>query len=552
MEFLKNFTPLKIASIVFSAVAGMIFLGFMIYKLVQPPMSILYTNLSPEDSSLIISRLDAQAIPYAVEDSGKQIKVPVSKVLMLRMNFAQEGIPKTGSIIGYEIFDKTEALGTSQFVHNVNLVRALEGEISRTISSLTPIESARVHLVMPKKELFSKNSAEPTASIVLKMKGSQFLNKQEISAVGHIVATAVPGLRVDNVTIVDNRGKPLKLGASDDQMSTLTDNITEYQHAVESRYKDIVEELLEKSVGVGKVKANVTAEIDFDREVTNSEIFDPDGQVLRSRRVMEESEKEREGANEAGVASNLPGANGESSGSGRNSTRTDEVSNYEISKTITNKISESGRIKKLSLAILVDGLYDVKQNPETEEYDVNYQPRSEAELEQIKSLAASAIGIDLNRGDKIEVVNMKFSDEFLSVPTKEGKFDWLKDELDNIVQTIVIGIVIILVILLVIRPVIIRSLELRKVSIAELESADYVMNEAEAIASAGGKVDISEEGGHKLKTAAEAGFAPDEVIDLTSNEDKRKINLVKQVNNLVEKHPDETVSVIRNWLYSNE
>ena len=552
MEFLKNLTPLKIASILGSAVAGVIFLGFMMYKLVQPPMSILYTNLSPDDSSIIISRLEAMNVPYSIDDSGKQIKVPVSKVLMMRMSFAQEGIPKTGSIIGYEIFDKSESLGTSQFVHNVNLVRALEGEISRTISSLAPIDSARVHLVMPKKELFSKNSAEPSASIVLKMRGSQFLNKQEVAAVGHIVATAIPGLRVENVTIVDTRGKPLKLGSSDDQMSTLTDNITEYQHAVESRYKNIVEELLEKSVGVGKVKANVTAEIDFDREVTNSEVFDPDGQVLRSRRVMEESEKERENANEAGVAGNLPGANGDTNGSGRNSTRTDEVSNYEISKTITNKISESGRIKKLSLAILIDGIYDIKQNPYTEEYDVNYQPRPDDEIEQIKSLAASAIGIDPARGDKIEVINMRFSDEFLSIPAKEGKFDWVKNELDNIIQTIVIGIVIILVILLVVRPVIMRSLELRKIAMTESETMDMVMPDPEVAAATSAQETLEEvEQGH-LKTAAEAGYAPDEVIDLTSNEDKRKINLVKQVNNLVEKHPDETVSVIRNWLYSNE
>lgn len=551
MEFLKNFTPVKIAAVVVSAIAALLFLGLMIYKLVQPPMSILYSNLSPEDSSTIVSRLEGMGIDYEVADAGKQVLAPVSKVLMLRMNFAQEGIPKTGSIIGYEIFDKSEALGTSQFVHNVNLVRALEGEIARTISTLSPIQSARVHLVMPKKELFSKSSAEPTASVVLKMQGSQMLNKQEISAVGHLVATAVPGLRVENITLVDNRGKPLKLGASDDQMSSLTDSITEYQHAVELRLKGIVEDLLEKSVGVGKAKANVTAEIDFDREVTNSEIYDPEGQVLRSRRVMEENEKERDSSNESGIATNIPGAEGAGgSGSNRNKTKTDEVSNYEISKTITNKISESGRIKKLSIAILVDGIYDFKQNEETDEYDIDYKPRPVEELDKLKALAASAIGLNPKRGDTIEVINMRFSDEFLNVPAKESKLDWIKNELDNIIQTVVIGIVIILFILLVVRPVIMRSLELRQAALAENEGlelqAEMEAASAEASAGAGG-ADTN-----KIKTAAEAGFAPDELIDLASTEDKRKLNLVKQVNNLVEQHPEETVSIIRNWLYSNE
>ena len=216
MEFLKNFSPVKVMAIIAGGIAIMVLLGFLTFKLATPPMSILYTNLTPDDSSLILSRLEGMGIAYSVTDSGKDLLVPVNKVLMLRMTFAQEGIPRSGSLVGYEIFDKNETLGTSQFVHNVNLVRALEGELSRTIGSLTPIENARVHLVMPKKELFSKSGSDPTASVVLRMRGSQFLSKQEVAAISHLVATAVPGLKVDNVTIVDNRGKPLKLGASEE------------------------------------------------------------------------------------------------------------------------------------------------------------------------------------------------------------------------------------------------------------------------------------------------------------------------------------------------
>ncbi len=524
-------------------VAVVVLLGFLTMKLATPPMSVLYTNLTPDDSSLIISRLEGMGIPYNVADSGKDLLVPVNKVLMLRMTFAQEGIPRSGSLVGYEIFDKNETLGTSQFVHNVNLVRALEGELSRTISSLTPIEHARVHLVMPKKELFSKLGSDPTASVVLRMRGSQSLSKQEVAAISHLVATAVPGLKVENVTIVDNRGKPLKLGASEENnTAAITDSAAEYQHSIEERYKNILEDLLEKSVGVGKIKANVTAEINFDREVINSEVFDPDGQVIRSKKTSEENDSETESSGgETSLATNLPGAQGGAGGAnGKNKSVTNEVTNYEISKTITNKISESGRIKKLSIAILVDGNYEAKPKEEgSDEVVINYTPRSEEELTKIKSLAASAVGIDAKRGDSLEVINMKFSDEFATLPQKEKPLAWLQNELENIVQTIVIGTVIILLILLVVRPVILRSLEMRRQSNQDdrdLQDTLQIINQD----IAGSKSD-----GGQIKKE-------EEMIDLSMPEDKRKVSLIKQVNDMVEKHPEETVSIIRNWLYSNE
>lgn len=550
MDFLKNLTPIKSAGIIGAALAVVVLLGFLVLKLSTPPMSILYTNLAPDDSGLITSRLDGMGISYKVNEAGKEIQVPVNKVLMLRMTFAAEGVPRSGSVVGYEIFDKTEALGTSQFVHNINLVRALEGELSRTISSLMQIDTARVHLVMPKKELFSKTASEPTASVVLKMKGSQSLAKQEVAAISHIVATAVPGLKVDNITIVDNSGRPLKLSASEDnQMAAVTDGVAEYQHSIENRLRGIIEELLERSIGIGKVKANVSAEINFDREVINSEVFDPDGQVVRSRKVSEENEAEKEAsAGEVGVGANLPGAqaSGGGAGSGKNKNRTDEVTNFEISKTITNKVSESGRIKKLSIAILVDGTYTVKKGEGDVEDTVTYNPRSQEELDKIKVLATSAIGIDVKRGDKIEVINMQFSEEFAALPAKKEPMAWLRDELENIVQMVIIGIVIILVILLIVRPVIMRSLELRKIALEQAETAEVANLEMQQVSMVSGG-----DGASSIIGGA-SNFAPEEMIDLTNSEDKRKVSLVKQVNEMVDKHPDETVSVIRNWLYSGD
>lgn len=544
MEFLKKFSNLKLAMFGAGLLLSVIFLIAASYLMVKPAMSVLYADLSPEDMSVVVSRLEAMNITFDTSNGGKDVLVPVSKVTNLRMTFAQEGIPETGSIVGYEIFDKTDALGTSQFVYNVNLVRALEGELARTIGTLSIVENARVHIVLPKKELFSKVGNEPTASVVLRLKGGQTLSKQEIAGISHIIATAVPNLKVENITIIDHRGKPLKLSSSEDNnVAAITDNASDFQMQVEEKLRTTLEDLLEKSVGLGKVKANVSAEINFDREVINTESFDPEGSVVRSKKVSEETDNEREGGNsELSVTSNLEGGAGSGAGAGRNKTRTDEVTNFEISKTVTNKIIESGRIKKLSIAILVDGTYKPKLGADgvtIEGYD--YTPRTQEEIDKIKALATSAVGMDSKRGDILEVINLQFSEEFATLPQKEKGMAWLKDQLDNVVQTVVIGIVVILLILLVIRPLILRSLEMKKASAEEEELKDALTTM---------QIDAANASMSSASSNSAGGVAAE--LETATPEEKRGHNLLKLVNDLAERHPEETVAIIRLWINSAE
>lgn len=550
MELLKKIGITKFLIGTGSFILAIALLIWLSFKLAAPPMSLLYTNLSEQDSAMIISRLESTNVPYAISNNGKDVSVPVSKVLMLRMSFAQEGIPKSGAIVGYEIFDKTESLGTSQFVYNVNLVRALEGELARTISSLAPIQNARVHLVMPKKELFSKVSTDPSASVVLQMKGSQTLSKQEVAAVSHLILTAVSGMKLDNITIIDNRGRPLKLANTEENnVAAMTDAAEEYQKAIESKYKATIEDLLEKSMGVGKIKANVAAEINFDREVINSEVYDPDGQVVRSKKVSELNDSDTEQASEVSASTNIQGSGAAGSAAGKKSSRTDEVTNYEISKTITNKISESGRIKRLSIAILVDGVYAIQPNAADASADpiVNYTPRAQEELDKIKALASSAVGLDAKRGDKIEVINMRFSDEFATLPSKEKPMAWIRDELDNIVQTVVIGIVIILVIILIVRPVISRLLEMRSIHAEEAALSEAMANNP-AVQDA---YNSTEANSDKAKDSQSDTGALTDLLGISS-EDKKKAQLLKYLNAMIEQHPEETVAILRNWLYSTD
>lgn len=539
MEFLNKIGPLRLLGIGAAGIVVIALLVFLTLKLATPPMAVIYTNLSTEDSTLIISRLEAMNIPYKSGSTGQELLVPVSKVLPLRMQFAQEGIPSSGSIVGYEIFDKNDALGTSQFVYNVNYMRALEGELGKTIGSLAPIENARVHLVIPKKEMFAKNASEPTASVVLRVKGSNSLSKQEVSGISYLVATAVPGLKPENVTIIDNRGKPLKLGSSEERNSTAaTESAVQFQHEAEARLKSVLEDMLEKSVGLGKVKATITAEINFDREVVNTEVFDPDGQVIRSKKTSEENDSEKEGGgNQVSADTNINAGGSDSSSSGaRNKVRSDEITNYEISKTITNKVTETGKIKKLSIAVLVDGIYEPVLDEKGNVTELKYNPRTQEELDKIKILASSAVGLDTARGDKIEVINLQFSEEFATLPKKEKPFEWVQNQLQSIIQTVIVGIVIILGLLMVVRPAIIRALELRKVATEQSDLQEAMMSMQQINAS--------------QESPEQSAPEPEDDFEVTFTQDKRKINMIKQLNEMVEKHPEETVAIIRNWLYS--
>ncbi len=539
MEFLKKLGVAKISAMAGAAVIVIAFFIFLVFKMSSAVLTPLYSNLSIEDASLIAVRLQSMGIKYETNAEGNEISAPSDKVLMLRMMFAQEGIPASGNIIGYEVFDREDVLGTSQFVYNVNLVRALEGELVRTISSLNQVDNVRVHLVIPKKELFSKTGSDPSASIVLKMKGNLMLSKLEVAAIANLVATAVPGLKIENITIVDNLGRALKLGAEDEGAANIASTAMELQLNVESKLKQEIEDLVGKSVGIGKVQANIAVEMDFDREVISSEIYDPNGQVVRSKKSSEENENDTEPSSSVSVATNLPNAKQTgSTNSSRQRSRTDEITNYEISKTVSNKVVDNGKIKTLSIAVLVDGKYDV--DPTTK--DVKYTERTQDELDKIKALIISGVGVNLARGDKIEVINMRFASDFVDTPEKQGMFDFIKNDIQNIVQTIVIGIVLILLVLLVIRPLVLRSVEKARGSMEEKSEVGLINNLQQEVKE---QMEVSNTPSNNAPAGTITG------VGVTSNllDEQRKTIMMKEFNELVDKHPEETVSLIKNWLY---
>ncbi len=517
------------------------FLGFFATKLNTPNLETLYSELEQQDAARITQELQTRNIKYELRQNGTQVLVPADQKLQLRLQLAQQGLPSGGSV-GYELFDKTDNLGATNFMQNVNLVRALEGELARTVQSLNSVRQARVHLVMPQRELFSREKREPSASVILKMRGPVRLTAEQTAAIQHLVASAVPQLTPNRISIIDDKGSLLSSGFDGgDSAASVTIKADARKRQMESRIAHTIEELLEKTVGYGKVRAEVSADISFDRISTQSEKYDPDGQVVRSTNSVTETANSRdsEGEPPVSVGTNLPDANlgtGDTASRQENQNRTEETTNFEISKTVTNHIREVGEVRKLSVAVLVDEVQKVNDKG-----DKVSEKRPDEQMQLLATLVRGAIGFDEDRGDKVEVIQMKFAAfEVPDVPL-ELFFGLDKNGLLRVAEILVLSIVAILVILLVIRPLLSRAFEALP---SAQEAAERLLSEqgrAPALTGPGGTALAVE------SDEDEEQF--EELIDIDRVEGRVKASSVKKVGEIVQKHPEEALAILRSWMY---
>ena len=537
----KSLGTVRLAAIGGVAIGLIVFFIFLTSRLGGNDMTLLYGELDQSDSSKIVSKLESLNVPYEIRGDGQQVFVPSQQVLRLRMQMAEEGLP-TGGSIGYEIFDKSDSLGTTNFVQNVNLLRALEGELSRTIRSISQVDEARVHLVMPKRELFSRQEQKPSASVVLKTRGAGQLNKAQVLAIQHLVAAAVPRLEPERISIIDSRGRLLaRAGGDSEGGAILATNADEMRLAYEERLTRQIEELVEQSVGFGKVRAQVTAEMDFDRITTNTEAYDPDGQVVRSTQTVEENAQSSEADNQntVTVANNLPDAdpNAGGPGTGSQSNRTEETVNYEITRTVKNHVREAGTTRRISVAILVDGIYADGADGKRA-----YTERDKAELDKIELLVKSAIGYNEQRGDTVEVVSMRLRAlEGTEVSEKPPLFGLTKSDLFRIAEIFVLAVVGILVILLVVRPLVARTLD-------ALPSALEIAKE-QALLSDQSEDSPALEGPAGTGISGNFEEEEDQLINLDQVDGRVKASTLKKISEIVDRHPEETVGILRQWMY---
>jgi flagellar M-ring protein FliF len=524
----------------FGAMAGVaaVLTAFFLYiagAITEPPKTVLFSGLESRDAAAVTSKLDSMAVKYDVKDGGT-VLVPADQVTKLRMALAQDNLPAAG--VGYEIFDKSDAFGTTAFVQNINRSRALEGELARSIQTIEGIESARVHLVIPERQVFARDDQTPSASVVLKTRSR--LDRGQVGAIQHLVAAAVSNMTPARVAIVDDRGNLLAGGdekSGPNAMAADQDKDTsDYEESLRQRIEAIVTSV----VGAGHVQVQVAADINYNHTQTTSESYDPDSKVIRSTQTVEQNASDTSGqGNAVSVANALPGQaqpGAPSDSQKSNSGRTEETTNYEISKTIKTSTVDGGDVKRLSVAVVVDGSGDTA---------ASYKPRSAAEMAQISGLVKSAMGFDQTRGDQVQVTNMAFAhivDPEAGTPAPKPLLGLDSGYWFKIIEAAIMGVTALLIGLFVARPLINRMFTpISMVPAGVLPNSSPVAGALAAPAQ--GHAPGAAEGG----TPALA--APNDGIDVSRIEGQVRESSIKKVGEVVQAHPEEALAIIRTWLH---
>ncbi|UKL13757.1 flagellar basal-body MS-ring/collar protein FliF [Dissulfurimicrobium hydrothermale] len=439
--------------------ASVVALAFAVFGVIffianRPVYKPLYSDLSPQDAAEITAWLKKESVPYQLYNDGTAIRVPEEKIYDVRLSLAGAGLPR-GSV-GFEIFDLTN-LGVTDFVQHVNYQRALQGELEKTISRFPQIRSVRVLLALPQESLFTSEKKEPTASVVLQLKPGEELSRNQIKGIVHLVASAVPRLKKENVSVVDTDGGVLYDSKDqENDQSLMTNTQLAYQKKLEDYYRHKIQSMLEDVLGPNKAVVRVATDVDFDQVQTSEDRYDPDQTAVRSEQKISEIDTSQENAggvagvkggladklqgNVTGPAATNTGAGGAPPALIRQ--KTQDTSNYEITR-IQRQINASiGKLKKISVAVMVDGSYLPKGK------ELVYTPRSQEELANLDRIVKAAIGFDPKRGDEVSVVNVPFKAQ-----QPEGKAPSKLFELASYFATPFMNIILaVLFIVFVLRP----------------------------------------------------------------------------------------------------
>lgn len=428
---------------------SVILFAFLIIQARTADEQLLYANLSMTDASSVTDWLKNQKIEYSLKNDGKDIWIAADKIYQTRLDLAANGLPNGGEV-GFEIFDK-QSFALTDYVQKVNYTRALQGELARTITSLAPVESTRVHLALPEKRLFRDQQKSGTASVIVTLVPGKSLDESQISGIIHLVAGSVSDLEPENVKIIDSNGvllEPEKKSAEEDLLSV--DMLT-FQQEVERRLEMRAQDLLDKTMGKDNAMVRVSAKLDFAKVEKTEEFFDGDDPVIRSEQINQESSGSQTTGGVPGVQSNLQGNTQGQTSVTSPSSKSSKITNYEISKTVSKVVNPIGMIKGLSVSVLVAD----KVSPGKDGKADSVNPRSPEELKSIENMVSSAIGMVADRGDVINVLSMPF------VGSK--KIQTEGDDTANthqlyqympLIKYALIGLGVLFIYLLLIRPVI--------------------------------------------------------------------------------------------------
>jgi flagellar M-ring protein FliF len=409
-----GWTNARKLSLVVAALLSISIFALIITQARVADYGLLYANLASSDASSVVEWLKAQKIPYRLADGGGAIHIPADKVYEVRLDLAGAGLPQGGGV-GFEVFDK-QSFGMTDFTQKVNYQRALQGELSRTITSLAPVVGARVMLALPEKRLFKDQQKKATASVILKLTPGRQLDQSQVQGIIHLVAGSIEGLQAENINVIDSNGNVLSQKTNNGESGPMSPGMLDFQQTIEQRLEQRAQSLLDQALGANNSQAKVTAELDFSQVEKLEERYDPKGSVPRSEQVSEEKSGGTTTGGIPGTEANLGGAGATAVSTPSSSTT--ETINYEISKVVNKVVAPVGSIKKLSVAVLVGDRY---VPPAEEGAEATFVPRTEEELQSIRNMITSALGLDETRGDKIEVVAMPFEDSFVGdTPVEEA------------------------------------------------------------------------------------------------------------------------------------
>ncbi len=502
----------------------------------HPQMALLYGDLDLREAGQMAEQLEKAHIAHELGPQDDRLLVPADQVAAARLLLAKNGLPSGGSV-GYEIFDRGDNLTATQFEQTINQTRALEGELSRSIRLISGVRAARVHLVLPHREPFASEQVAAQASVLLSMAGAARMDPEGVQAVLNLVAAAVPGLKPQNIAIIDNRGNVLaRAGNPVDGGSG--QSVDELRQATELRLARAVEEMLEPSLGAEHVRAEAAVTMNIDQVRETRETFDPNQQVLRSQQTVSDKNRSSDGQTNTSVGNNLPNANAGQATSGSQDDRQEETNNYEIGKTVRTLIQDQPRLARISLAVMVDGTTVANASGKPV-----WQPRSKDELDRIATLVKSAIGFDEKRGDTVSVVSMPFAVHDLpDAPAPPGLFGLHldRDDVVHVGQNLLLGVFMLLALVFVVRPMVSRLTD---------PPAPAVPGTAVAALEAGAALRPALAGPAGAGTANVPALIEDEsMISLANIEGRLRAASIRQVVDLVGRHPEESLTIVRGWL----
>ncbi|NVJ96557.1 MAG: flagellar M-ring protein FliF [Alphaproteobacteria bacterium] len=565
VQFLRNLGTGRLLLIALVGAGTIFFFIALLGRWQNAPMTTLYADLDPANAATIAQRLEAQNIPYETDPSGRILRVPRDQVDRLRLSLAGEGL--TGGVVGKEIFDQDSSFGRTSFELNVNYVRAVEGEVARTIKYLSSVSEARVHIVMPERRPFEREASEPSASILVRTSGAG-LGRQEAQAIQALVATAVPGLSPERVTISDTSGRLLVDGAAEQGDLASFSNLEESRLAKERMYRNKIEQLLARRVGEGRVRAEVSVQMDMSRTTTNAITYDPNTQVVLSSNVTEEESRDStQVGGQVTTANNLPDAQGFGAAPSNTSSKTQETTNFENSKTETITVKEPGEITQLRVAVLVDGIRQFDDEGNT----TGYQERPQDEIDQLRTLVLTAIPYVDNgtRSDEVTVTSMRFVDPTPIAQAAQdfNLFGLNKQDLVEVLSEGGLIIFVVLVMFMVVRPLVMRLIEAIPDAPAPQDPGQIEDRTPETPAITGPGAIITpeimaaaaagdEDAAAAVRYARQSGsLVPEEMrtdakIDVAQVEGRIQESAIKKVSDIIRSNPDESVAIVKTWLYA--